>query len=174
MCYVEECTNELLLHQLSINFVAFSPKFQIGTHWIFEIVSLIVHGGDPSKIERSHMVVGLEMSIMNMTNPDAITQETPPGYKVVDTWESPRVVATHLDQRLFPPDAWKKKAKVTLKTRCIHSLHLAVDNHAYPVPLTDRAHAHSPTHTQTHLHTPPIPTHTAHPPPTHPYFLESW
>ena len=34
-----------------------------------------------------------------------------PGYKVIDTWKSPRVIPTHMHERFFPPDAWKK-AKV--------------------------------------------------------------
>ena len=111
MSYNEGAKKELHLHSLK-----FSP---LGTHWLVEIINLIVNGGDPSKMERSHMVTGLELSIADMVNPDAITRETPPGYKLIDSWESPRVIPTHLDQRIFPPDAWKKKAKVILKRKTI-------------------------------------------------------
>ena len=91
-----------------------------GTHWIFEIVSLIVNEGDPSKIERSHMVTGLEVSLGSLDlktafDLEAIAKEKV-GYEAVDGWTSPRVIPTHLNERHFPPDVWKRKAKVTERT----------------------------------------------------------
>ncbi len=88
-----------------------------GTHWIFEIVSLIINEGDPSKIERSHMVTGLEMSagsldLKTVLDPEAIAKEKV-GYDVVEGWTSPRVIPSHLNARHLPPDVWKRKAKVT-------------------------------------------------------------
>ena len=87
--------------------------FVEGTHWIFEIVSLIVHGADASKIERSHMATGPELSMALPTDLEAIEKATP-GYKLIDDWKSPRVFGTHLIRKLFPPDGLRKKVKVTI------------------------------------------------------------
>ena len=92
-------------------------SFFSGTHWIYEIVNLIMNGGDASKIDRSKMVKLFELSldinadIKDVHDVDAIPN-WPVGYKEMENWESPRIISSHLHERFFPPDAWKKKVKV--------------------------------------------------------------
>ncbi|XP_072050677.1 sulfotransferase 1E1-like [Amphiura filiformis] len=90
-------------------FVITYPKS--GTHWLFEIVSLIINGGDPDKIERSHMTIAPEL-IMAPPGDEEAMKTTPPGYKLINNWESPRVMATHLIEKFLPPDVWRKNVKV--------------------------------------------------------------
>ena len=49
--------------------------------------------------------------IKDVNDVDAIAN-WPVGYKEMENWESPRIMSTHLHERMFPPDAWKKKVKV--------------------------------------------------------------
>ena len=94
-----------------MNFVIYT-----GTHWIFEIVSLIVNGGDPSKIDRSRMVTALEVTMANLNMKNVSDSEAisavPAAYEIVDGWTSPRVIMSHIHERHVPSDIWKRKRKV--------------------------------------------------------------
>ncbi|XP_072021875.1 sulfotransferase 1B1-like [Amphiura filiformis] len=99
-----------------IFFVAY-PKS--GTHWISEIIKLIVNSGDPTKIDRSgsYMTTSLAITLANIDlatmrgNSEKIAA-SPAGYEIIDSWDSPRIIGTHMHERHMPPDVWKKKAKV--------------------------------------------------------------
>ena len=86
-----------------------------------------MNGGDPSKIDRSKMVrrpalsMDVNADIKSMNDPDAIAK-WPVGYKEMEKWESPRIIISHLHERFFPPDAWKKKVKVNLNVMSIDKL----------------------------------------------------
>ncbi|XP_072019020.1 sulfotransferase 1 family member D1-like [Amphiura filiformis] len=102
-----------------IFFVAY-PKS--GTHWISEIIKLIVNSGDPTKIDRSgsYMTTSLAITLANidlatMRGNSQKIAASPAGYEIIDGWDSPRIIGTHMHERHMPPDVWKKKAKCGLK-----------------------------------------------------------
>lgn len=82
-----------------------------GTHWLMEIVYLVLTNGEMDKINRVMMEQGLEFSMC--AGPSEVPK-TKPGYKYMEEWPSPRVMVTHLMHRFMPPQVWEKKAKVRL------------------------------------------------------------
>eukprot|EP00057_Strongylocentrotus_purpuratus_P033242 XP_790708.1 PREDICTED: sulfotransferase family cytosolic 1B member 1 [Strongylocentrotus purpuratus] len=84
-----------------------------GTHWIFEIVSLIMNDVQIEKIDRTHMVFALDLALTH--NVDGLATVTP-GHEAMTKWESPRVMASHLLEE-FAPEQIKKKSKVIYFSR---------------------------------------------------------
>ncbi|KAJ8040251.1 Sulfotransferase 1C2 [Holothuria leucospilota] len=80
-----------------------------GTHWIWEILQLIMADGDASKTDRNLMVVALELTVA--PSPDKIRQSTP-GYKIFEKVPSPRLIPTHIPEPLCPPQWFSKKPKI--------------------------------------------------------------
>ena len=87
---------------------ALSGKHCPGTHWIWEIVSLIMHDADVEKIDRTHMLYALDVIMSNTV--DGLSTVLP-GYQAMSKWESPRVMASHILEE-FVPEQIKKKSKV--------------------------------------------------------------
>ncbi|XP_071954183.1 uncharacterized protein [Antedon mediterranea] len=85
-----------------------------GTHWSNEIINLILTGGDPDKIDRSCQEAALEMSyIKDKTDIKSLA----PFYKKLEAIEGQRVILTHLQESLLPPQVFTKKPKVIYVTR---------------------------------------------------------
>ncbi|KAJ8040139.1 Sulfotransferase family cytosolic 1B member 1 [Holothuria leucospilota] len=85
-------------------FISTYPKS--GTHWMYEIVQLILANGYPDKIDRSKMM----KSTLEMRHPPELVKPT---YEALDTAESPRVIMTHLPWQFLPRQITeKKKGKV--------------------------------------------------------------
>ena len=81
-----------------------------GTHWLTEIVLLILADADLGKVNRNAMDQVFEMTLKIDPNREPIT-----GYKVAEGWptDQPRVMLSHLCAELLPPQVWHKKgAKV--------------------------------------------------------------
>ena len=76
-----------------------------------EIAYLVLTNGELDKVNRVMMEQGLEFSMC--AGPSEVSK-TKPGYKYIEEWESPRVIATHLMHRFMPLKVWEKKAKVRL------------------------------------------------------------
>ncbi|XP_072051234.1 sulfotransferase 1C2-like [Amphiura filiformis] len=93
-------------------FIVTFPKS--GTHWLMEIVYLVMTNGDMDKINRYMMEQGLEFTMC--AGPSEVPK-TKPGYKHMEEWESPRVMMSHLMHRFLPPQIWEKKTKVIYVAR---------------------------------------------------------
>ena len=81
-----------------------------GTHWLMEIVYLMLANGEMDKINRSMMEQGLEFTMC--AGPSEVPK-TKPGYEHMNEWPSPRVMVSHLCEKFLPPQLWEKKAKVS-------------------------------------------------------------
>ncbi|XP_041482237.1 sulfotransferase 1C4-like [Lytechinus variegatus] len=92
-----------------------------GTHWMMEIVGLILSDGDPSRIDRSLYSSTVEM--INMDQPFPATREAEiahpvdmsPFLDVVEKAPSPRVMIDHLTLDLLPEDILKSKIVYTAR-----------------------------------------------------------
>ncbi|KAJ8040141.1 Sulfotransferase family cytosolic 1B member 1 [Holothuria leucospilota] len=74
-------------------FVSTYPKS--GTHWMYEIVHLILANGHSDKIDRSKMM----NSTIEMLHPPELVKPT---YEVLDKEESQRVIMAHLPWQFLP------------------------------------------------------------------------
>ncbi|XP_030853866.1 sulfotransferase 1C4-like [Strongylocentrotus purpuratus] len=92
-----------------------------GTHWMMEIVGLILSDGDPDQINRSLYSSTPEM--INMDQPFPATREDEkihpvnmsPFLDVVERAPSPRVMLDHLTLDLLPEDILKSKVIYTAR-----------------------------------------------------------
>ncbi|XP_038051170.1 sulfotransferase family cytosolic 1B member 1-like isoform X1 [Patiria miniata] len=94
-------------------FIASYPRS--GTHWLTEMVLLIMADGDVSKVNRRTMD-----QVFEMTLPIDPSRPLRAGYKAVEEWPvgEPRVVLTHLPAELLPLQLWQQKgAKVVYIAR---------------------------------------------------------
>lgn len=80
-----------------------------GTHWIWEIISLVLAEGDVTKIDRSVMNTMLDLTVA--PSPDKVQFATP-GYKLVEAFPNPRLIPTHVMEPLAPPQWATKKPKI--------------------------------------------------------------
>ncbi|KAJ8040135.1 Sulfotransferase family cytosolic 1B member 1 [Holothuria leucospilota] len=81
-------------------FILTYPKS--GTHWMYEIVQLILANGYSEKIDRSKMMI----STLEMLHPPDMVKPT---YEILDTEESPRVIMTHLPWQFLPKQLTEQK-----------------------------------------------------------------
>ncbi|XP_071488940.1 sulfotransferase 1A1-like [Diadema antillarum] len=85
-----------------------------GTHWMLEIVGLILSGGYPEKIDRSSSSTLIEMIDLDQKLPDTKEEEeqNPPDMtpfmEKIKKALSPRVIQTHLRLKYMPQDLLKK------------------------------------------------------------------
>ncbi|XP_071488936.1 sulfotransferase 1A1-like [Diadema antillarum] len=93
-----------------------------GTHWMLEIVGLILSDGYPQKIDRSSSSTLIEMIDLDQKMPDTKEEEeqNPPDMtpfmEKIKKAPSPRVIQTHLRLKYMPQDLLKK-AKVIYVAR---------------------------------------------------------
>ncbi|XP_071493716.1 sulfotransferase 1C4-like [Diadema antillarum] len=93
-----------------------------GTHWMIEIVSLILTDGYPGMVNRTLHSSGAEMINMDQTFPrtldemDTVKMDMTPFLKTIEKAPSPRVILTHLRLNRLPKDLIKK-AKVVYLVR---------------------------------------------------------
>ncbi|KAJ8031411.1 Sulfotransferase 1C2A [Holothuria leucospilota] len=80
-----------------------------GTHWILEIVQLIMAGGDAQKTNRDLMATILEITFA--PSPEKLKQSIP-GYKIYEKLSSPRIMVSHIPEPLCPPQWFTKNAKI--------------------------------------------------------------
>ncbi|XP_041480795.1 sulfotransferase 1C4-like [Lytechinus variegatus] len=94
-------------------FIVTYPK--AGTHWMMEIVGLILSNGYPDKIDRSLYSSTIEMFCVDQKLPRSKKEEEEhpidwsPFMDVIDKAPSPRVFMTHLIYDLLPKDLLKAK-----------------------------------------------------------------
>ncbi|XP_054774393.2 sulfotransferase 1C3-like [Lytechinus pictus] len=84
-----------------------------GTHWIFEIVSLIKNDVEIEKIDRRRMVYALDLALSHSA--EGLATITP-GHEMMAKWESPRVMSSHILEE-FAPEQIKKSSKVIYFSR---------------------------------------------------------
>ncbi|XP_041481743.1 sulfotransferase 1C4-like [Lytechinus variegatus] len=86
-----------------------------GTHWMMEIIGLILSGGDPDKIDRSLYCNTVEMINLDQRFPQTEEEEKlhpldmSPFLDVIERAPSPRAMLTHLQFDLLPRDILKSK-----------------------------------------------------------------
>ncbi|XP_071493745.1 sulfotransferase 1B1-like [Diadema antillarum] len=91
-----------------------------GTHWMIEIVSLILNDGYPGKVNRTLHSSAAEMINMDQTFPrtldelDTVKMDMTPFLKTIEEAPSPRVILTHLRLNRLPKDLMKKTKAVYL------------------------------------------------------------
>lgn len=88
-------------------FIATYPKS--GTHWMQEIVHLILVDGHVEKLGRDHRNIVAELS--EARSPDDTDRVGPTLRKFKDL-PSPRVITTHLECELLPKQSREKKNKI--------------------------------------------------------------
>ncbi|XP_072170394.1 sulfotransferase 1C4-like [Diadema setosum] len=83
-----------------------------GTHWIIEIVALILNEGYPEKVDRTLLSSAAEMINMEQKFPtkkeDLANLDMSPFLDVIDKALSPRVILTHIRLNRMPRDMLKK------------------------------------------------------------------
>ncbi|XP_071511568.1 sulfotransferase 1C4-like [Diadema antillarum] len=83
-----------------------------GTHWIIEIVALILNEGYPEKVDRTLLSSAAEMINMEQKFPtkkeDLANLDMSPFLDVIDKAPSPRVILTHIRLNRMPRDMLKK------------------------------------------------------------------
>ncbi|XP_041480804.1 sulfotransferase 1C4-like [Lytechinus variegatus] len=86
-----------------------------GTHWMMEIIGLILSGGEPDKIDRSLYGNTVEMINLDQYFPQTEEEEKlhpldmSPFLDVIERAPSPRAMLTHLQYDLLPRDILKSK-----------------------------------------------------------------
>ena len=91
-----------------------------GTHWMMEIVGLILSGGDPDQINRSLYSSCAEMICMDQDFPTSREEEKlhpldmSPFLDVIEKAPSPRVIVSHMNFDLLPQDLLKAKVRSVL------------------------------------------------------------
>ncbi|XP_038078534.1 sulfotransferase 1C2-like [Patiria miniata] len=88
--------------------VATWPK--AGTHWVAEICHLIHHDGDLDAVDRAQQPMPMEFEAHRNEN-------KVPRYKAAPSWESPRVLVTHVPKRFLPDQLLQGKGKVIVVIR---------------------------------------------------------
>ncbi|XP_071482492.1 sulfotransferase 1B1-like [Diadema antillarum] len=85
-----------------------------GTHWIIEIVALILNEGYPEKVDRTLLSSTAEMINLDQKFPtnkeelDKVNWDMSPFLDVIDKAPSPRMILTHLRLNRLPCDMLKK------------------------------------------------------------------
>ncbi|KAJ8031630.1 Estrogen sulfotransferase [Holothuria leucospilota] len=87
--------------------IASYPK--CGTHWSNEVVQLILHDGDPTKLDHRHRRACLEIKdVQDFRKLDQVK----PTVELVKTDPSPRVLMTHLGPSYLSEDTWKRRIPI--------------------------------------------------------------
>ncbi|XP_071504985.1 sulfotransferase 1B1-like [Diadema antillarum] len=102
-------------------FIITFPKS--GTHWMSEIVGLILSNGYSEKVDRSLLSSAIEMIDMDEKLPKTREEEEQnppkltPFIDIIRKAPSPRTILSHLRRDRFPQDIMLKKAKVIYVAR---------------------------------------------------------
>lgn len=80
-----------------------------GTHWINEVIHLILRDGDSSKLDHRHRRDCIELT--EVTDLAAV-HKLRPNIEIVKTDPSPRVLKTHLRPSVLPKKIWTNKIPV--------------------------------------------------------------
>ncbi|KAJ8031672.1 Sulfotransferase family cytosolic 1B member 1 [Holothuria leucospilota] len=87
--------------------IAAYPKS--GTHWINEVIQLILHKGDPAQLDYRHRRVCLELKDTHDFSKLGKVTST---IELVKTDPSPRVLMTHLGPSYLSKDTWTKRIPI--------------------------------------------------------------
>lgn len=85
-----------------------------GTHWVNEVIQLILHDGDPTKLHHRHRRLGLELtdvgdlSDVNKMKPSVVLVQDDP---------SPRVLKTHLLPSYLSKETWTRRIPIVYMMR---------------------------------------------------------
>ncbi|KAJ8032512.1 Sulfotransferase family cytosolic 1B member 1 [Holothuria leucospilota] len=97
-------------------FICTYPKS--GTHWMQELVHLILNDGDPTKLTHSHRRIVMEAIERTDVELGCLATGTP-NFELMSEDPSPRVFTTHLRKDLLPEQIWKRRSKVTFQIALI-------------------------------------------------------
>lgn len=101
--------SEESVYVFAFSFFILVCQMVIGTHWLFEIIQLIMADGDAQKIDRKTMTIFPEVTAA--ASPEQLKEVTP-GYKIIEKLPSPRIITSHIPEPLCPPQWFTKNAKV--------------------------------------------------------------
>ncbi|KAJ8031912.1 Sulfotransferase 1 family member D1 [Holothuria leucospilota] len=87
--------------------VATYPK--CGTHFVNEVIQLMIHDGDPTKLDHRHRRICLEIAD---TTDFSKVGEVKSSVELVDTDPSPRVLMTHLCSSYLSNETWQKRIPI--------------------------------------------------------------
>ncbi|XP_038075385.1 sulfotransferase 1C2-like [Patiria miniata] len=96
-------------------FIVTYPK--AGTTWVQEIMSCVLHDGNIERISKRHTFK--RVPFLEMTTGGAVHNDLPRVHKMI-SWmprSSPRLIKSHLQAQLLPPQVWEKKVKLVYVIR---------------------------------------------------------
>ncbi|XP_072041909.1 sulfotransferase 1C4-like [Amphiura filiformis] len=106
-----------------------------GTTWTQEVVSAVANEGDLEKLNKSHTLFRVPFIEGRFFG----VKDLPETYEIVDKMKSPRIIKSHLQGHLLPPDVFKKKARLVYVARnpkdlCVSYYHFHYMNPVLPTP----------------------------------------
>ncbi|XP_063956685.1 sulfotransferase 1B1-like [Lytechinus pictus] len=108
--------------------VILTSYIKCGTHWMAEILLLILNSGIPlssqDRFDRSSQLLELPAWIHNMSK----------SYEYIATIPSPRMYITHLPIQFLPEQVWKKKPKIVYVARSPRDCLASLFNYLKPDP----------------------------------------
>ncbi|XP_071800992.1 sulfotransferase 1A1-like isoform X1 [Asterias amurensis] len=83
-----------------------------GTHWVMEIVNLILVKGNEDKANRAQQSSPVEFDPFQPGRRPLPPNSPGPQYKAMKQWKAPRVIMTHLKEEMMPSQIYQGKGKV--------------------------------------------------------------
>ncbi|XP_038058380.1 sulfotransferase 1A1-like [Patiria miniata] len=115
----QECLDALKTYDVWEDDVWVTTYPKSGSHWVMEIVNLILADGNEQTIDRSQQSVPAEFDFTeaNLGSGPGPRPKPVPQYKEMLTWKAPRVIMTHVTEELMPAQIYQGKGKVIFVIR---------------------------------------------------------